>query len=152
PDTVNTIPPATLAAFRDHGRPRASLEENVSDAARVLDDLEKAGISLRKATDDLLTDGVSKFVEPFTKLLGAVERRSRAANRARINVQSHSLPASLQAKVAERLKAWDADGGTRRLFSGDASLWTGTDEASWIGWIGIVDQQIEQLRALLDLQ
>src|SRR5262245_57289827 len=63
-DTVNTVPPATLAAFRDHGRPRASLEENVGDATRVLEDLEKSGISLRKVTDDLLTDGVAKFVEP----------------------------------------------------------------------------------------
>ncbi len=152
PDTVNTIPPATLAAFRDHGRPRASLEEHVDEAARVLDDLEKAGISLRTVTDDLLSDGVSKFVEPFTKLLAAVERRSREANRARINTQSHALPASLQANVSERLKAWDADGGTRRLFAGDASLWTGTDEASWIGWIGIIDQQIATVKTLLDLQ
>jgi transaldolase/glucose-6-phosphate isomerase len=152
PDTVNTVPPATLAAFRDHGRPRASLEEDVADAMQTLDDLEKSGISLRKVTDDLLADGVSKFVEPFTKLLAAVERRSRDANKARINTQSHSLPPALQAKVSERLKAWDADGGTRRLFAGDASLWTGTDEASWIGWLGIVDQQIDSEQLLLDLQ
>jgi transaldolase/glucose-6-phosphate isomerase len=151
PDTVNTVPPATLAAFRDHGRPRASLEEDVAGATQLLDDLERSGISLRKVTDDLLTDGVSKFVEPFTKLLRAVERRSREANTARINRQSHSLPSVLHAKVSERVKAWDADGGTRRLFAGDASLWTGTDEASWIGWLGVVDQQIESEKLLLDL-
>jgi transaldolase len=151
PDTVNTVPPATLAAFRDHGRPRASLEEDVADAMQLLDDLERSGISLRRVTDDLLTDGVSKFLEPFTKLLRAVERRSREANTARINSQSHALPSALHAKVTERLKAWDADGGTRRLFAGDASLWTGTDEASWIGWLGIVDQQIESEKLLLDL-
>ena len=151
PDTVNTVPPATLAAFRDHGRPRASLEEDVAGATQLLDDLERSGISLRQVTDDLLTDGVSKFVEPFTKLLRAVERRSREANTARINRQSHSLPSALHAKVSERLKAWDADGGTRRLFAGDASLWTGTDEASWIGWLGVVDQQIESEKLLLDL-
>ncbi|HEX2452598.1 MAG TPA: bifunctional transaldolase/phosoglucose isomerase [Vicinamibacterales bacterium] len=152
PDTVNTVPPATLSAFRDHGRPRASLEEDVADAMQLLDDLEKSGISLRQVTDDLLTDGVSKFVEPFTKLLGAVERRSRDANKARINTQKYSLPPTLQAKVSERLKAWDTDGGTRRLFAGDASLWTGSDEANWIGWLGIVDQQIENEQRLLDLQ
>src|SRR5262252_2402965 len=152
PDTVNTVPPATLAAFRDHGRPRASLEEDVADAMQTLDELEKSGISLKKVTDDLLADGVSKFVEPFTKLLAAVERRSRDANKARINTQSPALPPALQGKVSERLKAWDADGGTRRLFAGDASLWTGTDEASWIGWLGIVDQQIENETLLLDLQ
>jgi transaldolase / glucose-6-phosphate isomerase len=152
PDTVNTVPPATLAAFRDHGRPRASLEEGVSAATETLKDLEASGISLQKVTDDLLADGVSKFVEPFTKLLAAVERRSRDANTARINTQSYSLPPALQAKVAERLKAWDADGGTRRLFAGDASLWTGTDEASWIGWIGVVDQQLDNLQGLVALR
>ncbi len=152
PETVNTVPPATLAAFRDHGRPRASLEEGVADAMEALDDLERSGISLKKVTDDLLADGLAKFVEPFTKLLAAVERRSRAANKARINQQSQSLPAALQAKVSERLKAWDADGGTRRLFAGDASLWTGTDEASWIGWLGIVDQQLDNVKVLVDLR
>jgi len=152
PDTVNTVPPATLAAFRDHGRPRASLEADLAGATQALEDLDASGISLRQVTDDLLTDGVSKFVEPFTKLLAAVERRSRAANKARINTQSHALPQALQAKVSERLKAWDAEGGTRRLFAGDASLWTGTDEASWIGWLGIVDQQIESEQRLIDLQ
>ena len=54
--------------------------------------------------------------------------------------------------MSERIKAWDADGGTRRLFAGDASLWTGTDEASWIGWLGIVDQQIESEQLLLEFQ
>src|SRR3954471_5913911 len=151
-DTVNTVPPATLAAFRDHGHPRASLEEDVTGAQQTLHDLDASGISLRKVTDDLLADGVSKFVEPFTKLLAAVERRSRAANEARINAQTYSVPPALQVPVAERLKAWDAEGGTRRLFAGDASLWTGTDEASWIGWLGIVDQQIDSEKLLLDFQ
>jgi transaldolase/glucose-6-phosphate isomerase len=81
-----------------------------------------------------------------------VERRCREANKARINAQSVSLPAALQAEVTERLKAWDAQGGTRRLFAGDASLWTGSDEANWIGWLGIVEQQLDDLKPLLDLQ
>jgi transaldolase / glucose-6-phosphate isomerase len=152
PDTVNTVPPATLSAFRDHGHPRASLEEDVAGAGRVLDNLDRAGISLKRVTDDLLADGVAKFVEPFTKLLKAVERRLREANRARINEQSHVLPTALQAQVTERLKAWDADGGTHRLFAGDASLWTGDDEANWIGWLGIVEQQLDDLKPLLEIQ
>src|SRR5262245_22107025 len=64
PDTVNTMPPDTLAAFRDHGRPRASLEEDAAGAQTTLDALGQAGISLAKVTDDLLLDGVKKFVEP----------------------------------------------------------------------------------------
>ena len=79
-DTVNTMPPETLSAFRDHGRVRPSLEEDVAGAVALLEALEKAGVSLHKVTDDLLADGVKKFVEPFTKLLNAVERRCREAN------------------------------------------------------------------------
>jgi transaldolase / glucose-6-phosphate isomerase len=148
PETVNTVPPETLAAFRDHGVPRASLEADLPRASRVLDDLEKAGVSLAKVTDDLLADGLKKFVEPFTKLLKAVERRSREANKARINGQSHTLPAALATDVAARLKDWDGQGGTRRLFSGDATLWSGQDEASWIGWLGIVDAELDDLPSL----
>jgi transaldolase len=77
PDTVNTMPPETLSAFRDHGRPRPSLEEDLDGAKRVLAELEQLGISLDGVTDALLIDGVKKFVEPYTKLLETVERRVR---------------------------------------------------------------------------
>ncbi|HEU0091809.1 MAG TPA: bifunctional transaldolase/phosoglucose isomerase [Vicinamibacteria bacterium] len=152
PLTVNTVPPDTFNAFRDHGKLRPSLEEDVTSAMDVLDDLEKSGISLKKVTDDLLADGLAKFVDPFTKLLKAVERRCRDANKARINEQTYSLPAALESEVKARLKEWDGHGGTRRLWAGDASLWTGTDEASWIGWIGIVEQQLDDLSPLKNLQ
>jgi transaldolase/glucose-6-phosphate isomerase len=77
PDTINTMPPETLAAFRDHGQPRASLESGVDEAQRVLDELQKAGISLARITDELVIDGVKKFVEPYTQLLAAVEKKAR---------------------------------------------------------------------------
>jgi transaldolase len=78
PDTVNTLPPETLDAFRDHGQHRPSLGAGIEGASQVLDQLEKAGISLGQITDALLVDGVTKFVEPYQKLLAAVERRARA--------------------------------------------------------------------------
>ena len=72
-DTVNTIPPATWDAFLDHGKLRESLTEDVEGAKKMLEDLEKAGISLEKATDKLLVDAVRLFVEPFDKMIAAVE-------------------------------------------------------------------------------
>lgn len=72
-DTVNTIPPATWEAFLDHGQLRESLTEDVEGAKKTLEDLEKAGISLEKATDKLLVDAVRLFVEPFDKMIAAVE-------------------------------------------------------------------------------
>jgi transaldolase len=71
-DTVNTIPPATYDAFRDHGVPRASLEEDVDGAREVMSNLAAAGISMQSVTDDLVTAGVKLFAEAFEKLLAAV--------------------------------------------------------------------------------
>ncbi len=76
PDTVDTMPPETVTAFRDHGKPRTSLTENLAGAKATLHTLESVGISLDKVTSDLLDDGLKKFVEPFTKLLKAVEKRT----------------------------------------------------------------------------
>jgi transaldolase/glucose-6-phosphate isomerase len=148
PETVDTVPPETLAAFRDHGRARPTLEADLPVAQATLGELEKAGISLRKVTDDLLADGLKKFAEPFTRLLKAVERRCREANKARINAQSYRLPAALAAEVAVKLEEWDAQGGTHRLWAGDASLWTGSDEASWLGWLGVAEVMLEDLTPL----
>ena len=73
-DTVNTIPPQTWDAFRDHGDLRESLTEDVEGAKKSLEDLEKSGISLDAATDKLLIDAVRLFVEPFDKMIAAVEK------------------------------------------------------------------------------
>lgn len=72
-DTVNTIPPATYDAFRDHGEPRASLAEDVGGARQVMLDLAAAGISIQQVTDDLVTAGVKQFEDAFGNLLAAIE-------------------------------------------------------------------------------
>ena len=74
-DTVNTIPPATYDAFKDHGRPRASLTEDVEGARRVMADLGTAGISMQSVTADLVTAGVKQFEDAFTKLLAVVQQQ-----------------------------------------------------------------------------
>jgi transaldolase / glucose-6-phosphate isomerase len=74
PDTVNTMPPATVDAFRDHGKLRNSLTEDIPGAQKTMDDLAKAGISMKEVTDKLTEDGVKQFADAFDKLLAAVER------------------------------------------------------------------------------
>ena len=78
-DTVDTIPPATFDAFRDHGKLRNSLTEDVAGAAKIMDDLEKAGISMKEVTDKLLVDGVKLFADAFTQLLDAHGQDRRRA-------------------------------------------------------------------------
>ncbi len=77
PDTVNTMPPATIDAFRDHGKLRNSLTENVAGAQKVMDDLAAAGISIKEVTSKLTTDGVKLFADAFHKLLSAVEKSAQ---------------------------------------------------------------------------
>lgn len=76
PDTVNTMPPATIDAFRDHGKLRNALMEDVPGAQKVMDDLAKAGISMKEVTDKLTVDGVKQFADAFGKLLAAVEKNT----------------------------------------------------------------------------
>jgi len=73
-DTVDTIPPATIDAFRDHGKLRPSLTENVEGAAKTMADLSKAGISMKEVTDKLMVDGVKLFADAFKTLLDAVSK------------------------------------------------------------------------------
>jgi transaldolase/glucose-6-phosphate isomerase len=70
-DTVDTIPPATFDAFRDHGKLRPSLTEDVAGAARHMENLAKAGISMKEITEQLVADGVRLFAEAFKTLLDA---------------------------------------------------------------------------------
>jgi transaldolase/glucose-6-phosphate isomerase len=77
PDTVDTMPPATIDAFRDHGRVRNSLTEDVPAAQKTMDDLAKAGISIKEVTDKLTDDGVKLFADAFDKLLAAVAKNTQ---------------------------------------------------------------------------
>jgi transaldolase / glucose-6-phosphate isomerase len=78
PDTVDTIPPATLDAFRDHGKPRQSLTEDVATAHKTMETAAKVGISIKEVTDKLTDEGVRSFSEAFDKLLAAVEKSSKS--------------------------------------------------------------------------
>ena len=75
-DTVNTMPPATIDAFRDHGRLRNSLTEDVAGAQNVMDNLARVGISIKEVTTKLTEDGVKLFADAFHKLLTAVEKNT----------------------------------------------------------------------------
>jgi transaldolase/glucose-6-phosphate isomerase len=151
PDTVNTIPPATFDAFRDHGRPRASLLEDVDAASDTMAALADAGISMKEVTDRLLQEGLEAFSEAFEKLLKAVERQSRDRGADRVNRMTYRLPAPLATAVERSLTEWHDQGSVRRLWQRDASLWTGKDEAQWLGWLGITNDQLAHIHRFRQL-
>jgi transaldolase len=75
PETVNTIPPATMDAFRDHGIVRRTLDSDLAAADKTMSDLEQAGISMKKVTDQLLDEAIKLFDDAFAKLISAVEEK-----------------------------------------------------------------------------
>jgi transaldolase/glucose-6-phosphate isomerase len=153
PDTVNTMPPATLDAFRDHGRPRASLAEDVEAAADTMAALAETGISIKDVTDKLLADGVQLFSDAYGKLLKAVETRSRNADTGRrADRLSYMLPEPLAAAVNESLAEWRDQGKVRKLWARDPSLWSGKDEAQWLGWLGITNDQLAHVDRLTTIR
>jgi transaldolase/glucose-6-phosphate isomerase len=144
PDTVNTIPPATFDAFRDHGQPRETLTEGVDEAKQVMQNLASVGISIDEVTDKLTDDGVRLFEEAFDKLLAAVEKSTQGGTTSKISQQTQKLPDPLAKEVAQAVSDWRAAGKVRRLWQRDASLWTNTDESHWLGWLDITEKQLEK--------
>jgi transaldolase/glucose-6-phosphate isomerase len=151
PDTVNTVPPATLDAFRDHGVAAATLTQSVGDADATMEALAKAGVSMDKVTSDLLVDGVRLFRESFEQLIGAIKKNS-AAPTSKIDDIHYSLADADRKAVEDTLDDWEKNNKVARLWKMDPTLWTNADEAKWMGWLGVTAGQFEHVKSLLDLQ
>ena len=129
------MPPATLDAFRDHGKLRDSLEENVEDARRVLEELDKSGISLEAITAELVKDGVKQFADAADKLYGAVAHKRAASLGGGIDEQKLALGDGIKKAVEKNTEDWRASAKIRRLWHKDKSVWTDDDEDKWLGWL-----------------
>jgi len=138
-DTVNTMPVATMDAFRDHGKLRDSLTENVEAAREVLSALARTGISLDDVTDKLVDDGVRLFADAADKLLAAVAKKRAEILGKEVDGQSFGLGHALETKVAELAEDWRKHGNIRKLWARNKTLWTGADEDKWLGWLDSVD-------------
>jgi transaldolase / glucose-6-phosphate isomerase len=149
-DTVNTMPPATMDAYRDHGRPRQSLEEDIGGAQSVMDALPRAGIAIDAVTSKLVEDGVRLFADAADQLYAAVQKKRRTILGSKLNTMSYKLPEEIRKDVETALEDWRKEGKVRRLWTADASLWTETDEANWLGWLEIVDKQLKGVAHLQD--
>ncbi|HEY1881046.1 MAG TPA: transaldolase, partial [Caulobacteraceae bacterium] len=146
-DTVDTVPPATMDAFRDHGAIEPDAIEHDLDAAKAtLTTLAGLGIDLDEITSKLIVEGVQKFDDAFDELLGAIAERSRSKDVGLTRIEAGSDAATKA--FADEMEAWRKGGLIRRLWSGDASLWTGTDEGKWCGWLTVVDQELGDVDAL----
>ena len=151
-DTVNTIPPATMDAFRDHGHARASLTEDIDAARGVMAAVAEHNLDLDGITEGLVTDGVQQFADAADKLLGSVAAKRAAMLGDDLVQMSAKLPEPLDGQVRDVREDWRKTGKLRDLWAGDAKLWTGHDEAKWLAWLHIVDDRTADLPALQAFQ
>jgi transaldolase/glucose-6-phosphate isomerase len=151
-DTVDTIPPATMDAFRDHGEVKAdAVEQDMEGARATLAALEQRGISLEQVTDDLVKEGVQLFADSFDKLLGVVaQRRRRLLDGEAAGSEIRPGSPELKAAVEAEMEAWRKDGRIRRLWAGDKTLWSSSDENQWLGWLRVVDGELGDIDRLQD--
>ena len=135
PDTVDTLPPKTLDAFRAKGTLAQTLAADVAGAEHVISEAERLGIGLGDVTAKLVVDGVKLFADAADALLGAIAGKRAEAAGDRLNSMAATLPEALQKAVDARLEQARADAWSRRLWAGDVTLWTGQDEGKWLGWL-----------------
>jgi transaldolase / glucose-6-phosphate isomerase len=149
-DTLDTMPPATMDAFRHHGKVTPDvIEHDVAGARAILAELEQHGISLKEIAEELVTEGVQQFVDSFDKLFGAIARHRRTLGEGDRGKFVIGLGTSeLKSAFDEEMENWCKKGRIRRLWAGDKSLWTGTDEDKWVGWLHIVEEELADVDRL----
>ncbi len=145
PDTVNTMPPATIVAYKDHGQPAVRLTDDPGDAQRVVEQLEEFGIRMDDVTAKLEADGVASFMRSFDTLLAVVEaRRLAAVYGAGTTYRLGGARAAGRAAETAMKKMASIRFG-ERLWKKDASLWKPDDPAHQkeiairLGWLDVAD-------------
>ena len=155
PDTVDTIPPATLAAFREHGEVRRSLDENVELAQRQLKQLAEMGIDLRQVTHELEIEGVEAFTKSFESLKAALAKSAKEIKAGKGPRQWHSL-GRLQPAVDAQLAKLQKEDAPRRLWAKDSTLWSADPNKRQeirdrLGWLDVADKMLEKADELGEL-
>jgi transaldolase / glucose-6-phosphate isomerase len=148
-NTVNTMPPATMDAFRDHGIVQPDMvERGLDEAQKIGPALKALGIDMEAVAAELVVDGVQQFADAFDKLLGAVAARRLERLGKTAGSQHISMSPVLQKAYDSEIEAWRHDGRIRKLWNGDKSLWTGTDEDKWLGWLAIAEEELADVARL----
>jgi transaldolase / glucose-6-phosphate isomerase len=148
PDTVDTVPPATLAAFREHGEVRRSLDEDLAGVRRQLRELAEVGVDLRVVTAELEEEGVDLFAKSFDSLLATLEKAAADIRAGKGPRQWHSL-GTLQPVVDEAAARLQSADAPRKIWSRDPSFWVpGAEPKKWTGWLSVGEKMLEQVDRL----
>jgi len=146
PDTVNTVPPATYTAFRDHGKVALTLEQGLDECPKAISKLAELGIDLKEVTAKLQSDGLASFVGSFDTLVESIEAKRDAL----VSGIHQRLTASLgkyDEAVSSAIKEADKGDVIRHIWRKEASLWK-EDSAhqkiikNALGWLTVPDVMI----------
>ena len=151
-DTVNTMPPATMDAYRDHGHGKEALTVGLDDAKEILGTAKRLGLDLDGVTHALVEDGVKQFAKAADDLLGAVAAKRNTMLGNTLATVTTMLPDDMSKAVEQALDSWRGAGKVRDLWARQASVWTGGDEAKWLAWLDIVEDRTKDLPALQAFQ
>jgi transaldolase/glucose-6-phosphate isomerase len=161
PETIDTIPPATYKAFRDHGKVRLTLEEELDKEKRLLAQLDEFGISLDEVTDQVLAEGVKLFIQPFEKLMQTIRsRRDEIVEKLGLTYpvrQSISAPAD-GASIDETHAQMIRSKMVQRIWDRDVTVWKEEAEhqviiSNALGWLNIAEAmlgQVDRLKTFAD--
>jgi len=140
PDTVNTLPDATIEAFADHGRVETTVTDDLEEAEAVLQGVEERGIDLEAVTAQLEDEGIRKFVDPFDTLMGTLARRRRAFLGLE-GCEERYAWGEAAGEVDAVLASLRLRRGPRRFWAKDPSLWGREGSpgpegiGEWMGWL-----------------
>ena len=155
PDTVDTMPPQTIVAFKDHGRVERAVDRDPEAAAAVMRDLAAVGISIDAATDQILAEGVKSFADSFIELESGIGQKVAALADEGPRAEQARL-FDLEAAVNLQLERLGDDDFIRRVWQHDPSAWLADADAApsirnRLGWLDVTDRMIEQLPTIIDL-
>jgi transaldolase/glucose-6-phosphate isomerase len=150
-DTVNTLPPATYDAFKDHGSVELTIEEGVDEARQTLDAFEAAGISLRAITEKLTDDGVKSFNDSFEQLMNTIEaRRDSVVRGLSDRLTLHNITG-----IDEAIARAEKEKFVTRMHARESALWK-TDDAhkkiidNALGWIGVPQTMLANAASIVE--
>ncbi len=155
-ETVNTLPPETLNAFKDHGRIiEGAVRDSLDEAAAVLARLRTVGIDLNTIAQKLQQDGVASFTASFDQLMAALDKKRKIMTLGAINRQELRL-GGYERRVKRLIRDWEINRFSRRLWQKDPTLWSSeplpelTDRLGWLALPETMGTRVNELRAFAD--
>ncbi len=147
PDTVNTVPPATYTAFRDHGKVALTLETGLDEAKATLAHLAEFGIDIQAVCQQLQDEGVKAFAESFESLMASITSK-QATLTSGVNERLTLSLGAYAEDVSQAVKRCESEQWVRKLWRHDAALWKQDEKHQQIiknalGWVTVPELLVE---------